>query len=579
MKKNILLLITLFVCCSLLSSFVFADDYKKYQKSKQDKYFELSFTKKYLTVKIFEESPKTSFKYLRASIKKVGNEVLADGKLLFNDEGLVIDNNVYEYSNISNTMIYEKDNKITITFLSGSDSKRSSRFKRGNKFSFDENITIDKDDFIRGIVFSIAGDIEIFGEVNKDVISLVGDIYIGSGAVVRGDIVSVKGKVKASKRANVYGEINYIDNKKFKKRRHRFTRNDSDFDFETRSDYNRVDGLFIANSFNFIDNDSLLPSFTSEIGYAFASERWRYHVGIEQTLLKGPKLSIGGAFYRELTSEDNWIIESSENQIFALLFTEDFKDYYESEGAKAYVKIKPASNLSIETGYNYRDTKYLRAHRHLWSLFGGDKLFPENYSTVADNFRSALIAALDSTTNASWYSSFDYSTVSKKHPFDNSGWHVSAEYEWSSESLNSDYDYKRYMFNIRRYQSINRYVTLLLRVVYGGSDGFLPMEKRFYLGGPGTLRGYDNKELMGNEFWMLNSEYRFSLPGDEFALSVFWDVARVANGVNLSSKDDIKNNIGLSLYIGDNFNVSLAKRLDRSYDDDPMFYARFKHHF
>ena len=135
------------------------------------------------------------------------------------------------------------------------------------------------------------------------------------------------------------------------------------------------------------------------------------------------------------------------------------------------------------------------------------------------------------------------------------------------------------MINIRRYQVINHYTTLMLRGVYGGSSGNLPYEKRFYIGGPGTLRGYDNKELIGTEFWMANSEYRLNFPGSSISLSVFWDVAQIANDVDLNSDVEVKNNIGISFYIDDNFNVSLAKRLDRSYDDNPMFYARFKHNF
>ena len=105
------------------------------------------------------------------------------------------------------------------------------------------------------------------------------------------------------------------------------------------------------------------------------------------------------------------------------------------------------------------------------------------------------------------------------------------------------------------------------------------MYKRFFLGGLGTLQGYDHKEYMGTRFWMLNTEYRFKFPRVETAVSVFWDMGQIANDRKLDGSIDIKNDVGLALYFEDDFRISLAKRLDRSVDDNPVFYVRLNHVF
>jgi len=117
----------------------------------------------------------------------------------------------------------------------------------------------------------------------------------------------------------------------------------------------------------------------------------------------------------------------------------------------------------------------------------------------------------------------------------------------------------------------------VVKGTYGGSDGYLPMYKRFYLGGLGTLHGYRHKEYMGTRFWMVNTEYRLEFPRTDLAVSVSWDVGRIANDTRFQTSDDVKHSLGMSVSLGDDFKVTLAKRLDRSYDDDPKLYVRFAH--
>ncbi|MFQ5499068.1 MAG: BamA/TamA family outer membrane protein, partial [Candidatus Zixiibacteriota bacterium] len=136
----------------------------------------------------------------------------------------------------------------------------------------------------------------------------------------------------------------------------------------------------------------------------------------------------------------------------------------------------------------------------------------------------------------------------------------------------------RYSFALRRHQKITRRTMLLLRGMLALSDGYLPMHKRYFLGGLGTLRGYNHKELMGTRFWMANVEYRFDLPTADFALSALWDVARIANDSPID-EGQIKHSFGFAAYVDDDLRISLAKRLDRSDNDDPKLYVRLEQTF
>jgi hypothetical protein len=577
-KRCVLLLIAgLFI---LSSGGTEAVDYKEYKATRLEKeYFEISFNKKEIRITTFEDDDAYTTVFPKGSLSSKNGRVSAEGTVLFDELGLLVDDRHYYYDSVYSTYISEAEKTVTITFYTRKPSaNRTSRFKRGNLVAVGKPLTIEEKDFVRGTVIAVGTDIEVYGEVNRDIVAIDGDVYIGPDAVARGDVAAVDGRVDVADDASIYGEIYDVSRHRIRFR-HRFARDLRDWNFLNRLTYDRVDGLGLSWGIEYRDSDSLLPIFSVSAGYAFNSELWRFNLGVEQTVLRQPAIAVGANYYRRLANEDGWLLGDDENTAFALLATEDFRDYYEAEGGSVYARTRPMADLIVEAGYRYEETGWLDARRHLWSLFGGNKLFPENFNTVNDDFRAIGIAELDSTHNGVLYASAAWDTRDEIDPFDESAWYVTADFEWASDGLSSDFDYRRYTLGVRRYQKINRRATLLARGVFGGSDGYLPMYKRFFLGGLGTLQGYDHKEFMGTRFWMLNTEYRFKFPRVETAVAVFWDMGQIANDRKLDGSVDIKNDAGLALYFEDDFRISLAKRLDRSTDDNPVFYVRLDHVF
>ena len=577
MTKRILVHITLAaLVVGLCSTTARAEDsdYQDYRQSNGfDELFRIVYHETDISIHFTEGDKEYSSRYARDDISTKDGVVRVGAETIFDKNGLIIDDVRRDYEDIVDISVLDEGDFFSITFLTSTgESRRVDRLRKGNRISFDQALIVEEDEFVRGMVLTVLGNVEVYGEVNKDVVSLFGDVYIGPAAVARGDVTSLIGNVDVSRDASVYGEM-YTHDKKRVTQRHRFRRRMDRFDMTGDLRYNRVDGLLLELGGLFEDPDSLLPSIWTDGAYAFASERWRYDFGLEQTLLRNPALAIGGEYYRYLVSEDDWLLDNDENTAFALLVGEDYKDYYEAEGGWAYTRLRPFNDLMLQVGYTYEETKWLGAHHNLWHLFGSKK-FGDNYETVPASFVDTLMTEIDSSTNAYLTVEVDYDTGDPEERFASSAWKVSSALEYAHPDFSSDFEYRRYTIALTRFQKVHRRSMLIMRGMYGGSDGYLPIYKRYFLGGLGTLRGYRHKEYMGTRFWMINTEYRTRFPGSDIAAALIWDMGKIGNDTALDGDVDLKHSLGFALTLGDDFRISVAKRLDRSDDNDPRIYVR-----
>ena len=576
----VIIVFTTLICWVAMVGMASPVEYEEYKRaSSKELLFKVVFNEDHIGY--VTEHGDTTEKLIcgRSLIEVHEHEVTLDDELLFDRHGIQAGDRYHPFDEIHDIHIFEEDDFTVISFYTRTgEDRRTGRIRRGNIIDPAGPIVIQEDEFVRGVVFSVTGDVEVYGETSKDVLSLFGNVFVGPDAVIRGDVTTISGRLDIARDASIYGET-YRGSGRRTARGHLFYRRRQDISVGIVARYNRVDGLALSKRSTYKDPDSLLPSVWTHLGYAFESERWRYDIGLEQTILRSLPLAIGGSAYRELISEDDWLLTLEENTVFALVATEDFMDYYEAEGGKAYLKSIPWDPLTLECGYRYEKTTWLEAELDLWSLFGGDKKFTPNFAGVEPLLRQQGIAEIDTTTNSCFYGRFDLDTRDENYPYDLSAWAITGTVEWSHPDFQSDFDYRRYTVSMRRYQKFHRRTMLLLRGTYGGSDGYLPMYKRFYLGGLGTLRGYRHKEFSGTRFWMANAEYRISFPRTDVASSLFWDIGQIAERTRFDSQAEIRNSLGVSVCIGDDFRMSLAKRLDRSTEDDPKFYARFAHVF
>jgi hemolysin activation/secretion protein len=93
----------------------------------------------------------------------------------------------------------------------------------------------------------------------------------------------------------------------------------------------------------------------------------------------------------------------------------------------------------------------------------------------------------------------------------------------SPRALGGDFDFRRFIGNARGHVALTGRTALEARLLVGLTSGTVPLEKRFFLGGVGTLRGYALKVFPGGNITLATAEARFD-PGSRVPrFAVFYD--------------------------------------------------------
>ena len=179
------------------------------------------------------------------------------------------------------------------------------------------------------------------------------------------------------------------------------------------------------------------------------------------------------------------------------------------------------------------------------------------------------------------------------------GWFANAMFERAGGVLGGDAEYKRYLGDLRRYQTLGRGTRADVRLRLGMAKGSLPCQYLFDLGGLSTLRGYGFKQFTGDRMVLFNVEYwidadaywhRGAMLMDDLSMGIFVDVGSAwfaADAQNPHDRSDylgsrpslierhmdLKKSFGFGLQLG-NSRLNIAKALDgvgRGWE----FFARF----
>ncbi len=454
-------------------------------------------------------------------------------------------------------------------------------------FRYYDYTVIERSQIIDGHVVVVGHHLRVEGLVRGSILVLDADVTIGSGGLVEGGVTSVAGQIYLSDGGNVRGnmlethrdfisrqrdQISKVYRYSWRPYRDRspWYRMDDPDEENLLLRYNRIDGGFVGLQIPQEYHKNVYLSPYGFVGYGFESRKVRYQIGLDRPVLhQHNNATIIGAELHSLTdTQDEWRLDQMENSLAAFFAKQDYYDYFEREGYSISLTQLLIPSVRATVSYRNDDYKTLAAQTN-WALFNGDANFRRNpfLGEDAGNMRSIYTALRIDTRN--------------RQNYPTRGMFAEINGEFSNPGLGGDFDFERYLLNVSLYQPLTYGENFQIRAIAGTSTGELPFQKRFELGGIGSLRGFSYKEFTGNRMFLANIEYHimpdlmddwFDLDGLAFIL--FSDVGNAWNGSgdqNIIQSfrplrwDNLKSSLGFG--IGDDdgtFRIDFAKRTDRS---------------
>ena len=504
----------------------------------------------------------------RDDLTRTDSGVAVEDEVIIEDGRIYVDGVELTEEELGRLSVDKEEEKHGVQFRYGEREDRVIRRKRLTTVYTDTDddvvkfgdVVIEDNMRVRGDVVSIGGDVTVYGKVRGDVVSVFGDVFLRGDAYIKGDVAAPFGKIFQDQDAVVEGEKATVS--EFKGEKHI-----GNLGMGAR--FNRVEGFTLGPSLRYESKYGEYPTVELGAAYCFTLKRWEYDLKIEHKLgnLWGP--SFYGRMYRVAESSDRWLLPwGAENSFAGLFLKEDFYDFYWMRGFSGGVGIWYGDNLEFGAHYTGAKIETLKKTAEK-AIFGGKKKFRENWSTVLPD--SAAILGMEGNLkefglSASFDTRDDESEAS-------SGILALASYAQTVDSDSGDFDYQKIDVEFKAYCPMTPDQTFFFRFRGGYSDDDLPLFRRYFIGGIGSLRGYEYKEFDGNRYILFNADYIWRFFDRNIGAGVFFDGGKAAFSGSEFESASLKTDAGIAFFIGDFLRLNLAQRLD-DIDKSPVLSAR-----
>lgn len=395
-------------------------------------------------------------------------------------------------------------------------------------------------DELRSDLAVLNGPLVIGGRVIGRVVVVNADIELQPGAVVDGDILVVGGSVSGRDSATVTGSIRTYSTRlgvradgdriarrdpgeeeeisqRWWRRRDRWReRGWGDLRLFSARTYNRVEGLPIhlgpvfGREFGWgrlsIDALGIIRSADS---FEWSPENIGHAAKVEVRLGQDGGVRLGARHFDIVDEVEPWQLSDTEVGLASFFLHRDFRDYFNRHGGSVYASLFWGSDLDVTAAYSNQRWA-TRVTRDPWTLFRDTQGWRANPAMDEGKFHLINSTLRFDTRN------------DERNPW--SGWYMLADYEYGTghidrygvtsagvraESPGGATTYDRVFLDIRRYNRVSPDAQLNFRLALGGwlSGDELPLQRRFSLGGPGTMPGYDFRRLNGNRFDPATTDY------------------------------------------------------------------------
>lgn len=339
-------------------------------------------------------------------------------------------------------------------------------------------------------------------------------------------------------------------------------------------DYNRVDLLRYGIGYQAQAPESMFPRVGARLEYATGRRRVLYGVQIEQPLAPPARLVFGTSMVRRTDHSDLQQVDDLENSLALLFARQDYRDYFEREGAGVYLAWRVPDFSTVSLHVRSDEYRSLARARHVTSWFEKDRPLRENPGIDEGTTRRTLLR---------------FERLAHQTKRTRAGFYHWAEFERAGGQLGGDFEYTRALADLRSVLRLSPATTLSLRGVAGATlDGTLPRQMEFTVGGVDGLRGHAFGAFRGDEMVLLQAEYTLGLwaldtqgIGAGLHVLAFLDAGSAWNGGNRWDVGRQKLGVdgGFGLATGeDDLRVTFAKDLQQP-DADFVVQVRLQRPF
>ena len=238
-------------------------------------------------------------------------------------------------------------------------------------------------------------------------------------------------------------------------------------------------------------------------------------------------MTLGYEFHDLTDSDDVYRVLGFEEPPALILPSGSTRDYYRRRGHEAYafVRLFSGAHLGLTwRGDDYESQPVVSSGRFF------SKKEPRPNPAIDEGSMRSMIATVRWASHGELFESRQHERDSflLRSLYDTrmeEGQELRAEatFEVASPDLGGDFSFRRFIGTARAYRDITGSQALRARLLLGLTGGEVPVQRRFALGGLGTLRGFELKAFSGDEVAEATFEWLLRLPSPFPGLVGFYD--------------------------------------------------------
>lgn len=236
--------------------------------------------------------------------------------------------------------------------------------------------------------------------------------------------------------------------------------------------------------------------------YGFASKDPRFVVGVRRPFGAGRRVTLGYEFHDLTDSDDQYRMTGFEEPPALILRSTPTSDYFQRRGHEAYGFLRLFAGASL--GLTWRSDDFSSLPVVSSGRFFSKKEARPN-PPIDEGLMRSMIATVRWTDHGELFESRrrERDSFLLRTLYDTrmeEGQEVRAEgtFEVASRGLGGDFTFRRFIGTARAYRDLSPSMAVRARVLLGISSGDVPVQRRFALGGIGTLRGFEIKTFTGD---------------------------------------------------------------------------------